>query len=73
MVRTRSGAIFVSMLLVCSGKLVDEDRCAKASHSESASSCGLWCVGGHGVVPFAVFILLHTSAELMLLFQSMIH
>ena len=68
-VRTRSGVIFVSMLLVCSGKFVDEDRWANASHSESASSCGL---GGLFALPFAALIILHTSAELMLLLQSMI-
>ena len=73
MVRTRSGVIFVSMLLVCSGKFVDEDRWAKASHHESAYSCGLGCVGGLGAVPFVALILLHTSAELMLLLQSVIH
>ena len=72
MVRTHSGAIYVSMLLVCSGKFVD-DRWAKASHNESASSCGLGCVGGLGAVPFTALILLHTSAELMLLLQSVIH
>ena len=60
------------MLLVCSGKFVDDDRWAKASHNESASACGLGCVGGLGAVPFAALILLHTS-ELMLLFQSVIH
>ena len=51
---------------MCSGKFVDEDLWAKASHSESASSCGLGCVWGPDAVPFAVLILLHTSAELML-------
>ena len=73
MVRKRSGTIFVSMLLVCTGKFVDEDRWAKASHSESACSCRLGYVGGLGAVPFAALILLHTSAELMLLLQSLIH
>ena len=36
--RTRSGTIFVSMLLVRSGKVSGEHHCAKESHSESASS-----------------------------------
>ena len=71
--RTRSGAIFVSMLLVCFGKFVNEDCWAKASHNESASSCGLGCVGGLGAVTFAALILLHTSSELMLFSKSLIH
>ena len=65
--RTRSGTIFVSILFVRSGKFSGEHRCAKESHSESASSWGLGCVGGLGAVPFDALILLHTSAELMLL------
>ena len=72
MTRTRSGVIPVSTLLVCFGRLTDDDRSAKESHSESASSCGLGCVGGLGAVPFAALIRLHTSAELMLPLHSVI-
>ena len=58
---------------MCSGKFVDEVRWAKAAHSKSAFSCGLGRVGGLGAVPFAALIFFHTSAELMLLLQSVIH
>ena len=73
MVRTRSGTIYVSMLLVCSGKLSGEHRCAKESHSESVSSWSLGCVGDLGIVPSAALNLLHTSAELILLLHLLIH
>ena len=55
----------LARLLVCSGRITDDDRSANVSHSESASSCGLGCVGGLGAAPFAALIRLHTSAELM--------
>ena len=54
-------------------KFSGEHRCGKESHSESASSWGIWYVGALGAVPFATLILLHTSDELMLLLQSVIH
>ena len=60
-------------MLVSSGRFTDDDRSAKESHSESASSCGLGCVGGLGAVPFTALIRLHTSAELMLPLHSEIH
>ena len=72
-VRIRSGTIFVSMLFVRSGKFSGEHRCAKESHSEAASSLGLGCVGGIGAVPFDALILIHTSAELLLLLHLVIH
>ena len=59
-------------MLVRSGKFSNEHGWAKESHSESASSWGLWCVGGLGAAPFAAVIHLHTSAELMLLFYMVI-
>ena len=46
---------------------------AKESDSESASFWVIGCVGGVGAVPFAALILLHTSAELMLLVHLVIH
>ena len=61
------------MLFVRPGKFSGDHRCAKESHSESASSWGLRCVGGLGIVPFDALILLHTSAELMLLLHLVIH
>ena len=71
MVRTRAGANSWSIVSSC--KFSGEHHCAKKSHSESASSWGIWCVGAHGAVPFSALILLHTSDELMLLLQSVIH
>ena len=61
------------MLFVRSGKFSGEHHCAKESHSESASSWGLGFVGGFGAVLFDALILLHTSAELMLLLHLVIH
>ena len=72
-VRTRAGVICVRLLIVSSCKFSGEHRGAKESHSESAPSWGIWCVGALGAVPFAALILLHTSDELMLLLQSVIH
>ena len=67
MVWIRAGAICVSLLIVYSCMFSGDHRCAKESHSESASSCGIWCVGALGAVPFATLILLHTFDEFMLL------
>ena len=49
MVRIWAGAICVSLLIVCSCKFSGEHRCAKESHSESASSWDIWCVAALGV------------------------
>ena len=65
-----AATICVSLLIMSSCKFSGEHSCAKESHSESASSRGLWCVGALGVVPFSASILLHTTDELMLLLQS---
>ena len=73
MVRIRTGAICVSLLIVSSCKFSGEQHCAKESHSKSASSWGIWCVGALCAVPFAALILNHTSDELMLLLQSVIY
>ena len=72
-VGTRSGTIFVSMLFVRCGKFSGEPRCAKESHMESVSSWSLGYLVGLGAVPFDDLIILHTSAELMLLLHFVIH
>ena len=55
------------MLLVFSDRFSGELRCPKVSHRVPAASSCVGCVGVLGAVPFAAFIVLHTSAELGLL------
>ena len=65
MVRTCTGASWVSLLIVSSCKFSGEHHCAKELHSDSVSSWGIWCVRARSAVSFADLILLHTSDELI--------
>ena len=60
MVQAHAGTIYVSLLIVLSGKFSGEHRCAKESHSGSASSWDLGFLGALSAVPFVALMLLHS-------------